>query len=145
VQRSFSRLGFSFLAGLCDLNSEFDVLQSAGVFLNSSEAIDPTFAFSGPNGPSIFPNTTLGLRIKWQPTPSIYLQTVVLNGLAGDPDDPSGTHVILGRGNGVLWTTEAGYLFRPAPTAVPGSPHRARLERFAVLNYEAKVAAGAWY
>ena len=71
------------LVGLYDLNTEFDALESAGLFLNSSQGIGPEFAQSGLNGPSIFPTTTLGLRAKWAPGSRFYLESVVLNGLAG--------------------------------------------------------------
>jgi porin len=145
VERRFSVAGLSVLAGLYDLNSEFDELRSASVFLKSSHGIDPTFALSGRNGPSIFPTTTLGLRLKWEPAPRVYLQTVVLNGLAGNPHNPSGTQLILNGDNGVLWTTEAGVLWWRATPAAAGLTGHRRLRRFAGSDYDAKVAVGTWY
>jgi len=40
-------------AGLVDLNSEFDVQETGGLFLNSAHGIGPDFSQSGLNGPSI--------------------------------------------------------------------------------------------
>ena len=56
----------SFKAGLYDLNTEFDVVETAGLFINSSHGIGPDFSQSGVNGPSIFPTTSLGIRVKAQ-------------------------------------------------------------------------------
>ena len=47
----------SLLAGLYNLSSEFDYLQSASVLLNGSFGTGPEFAFSGVGGPSIYPAT----------------------------------------------------------------------------------------
>jgi porin len=52
--------GNSFKLGLIDLNGDFDVQSVGGHFINSSHGIGPDFSQSGLNGPSIFPNTTLG-------------------------------------------------------------------------------------
>ncbi len=62
-QQSFNNEKFSFLFGLFDLNSEFDVIETAGLFSNSSHGIGPDFSQSGANGPSIFPTTSLSLRL----------------------------------------------------------------------------------
>jgi porin len=159
VQRNFPRFGLSVLAGFYDVNSEFDDLESADLFANASQGIDPTFAMSGPNGPSVFPTTTIGARVEWMPVPSIDLQTVVLNGVAGDPNDPRGTRLILNRHNGVLWTVEVDYLLRssnPACSArhgpCPMSRRRSRVPdwrhhigRFAEPEYDAKVGLGIWH
>lgn len=45
-------------AGLIDLNSEFDAIDTAGLFINSSHGIGPDFSQTGENGPSIFPSTS---------------------------------------------------------------------------------------
>lgn len=54
----------SILTGLFDLNSEFDLIETAGLFLNSSQGIGSNFSQTGLNCPSIFPNTSLWLRTK---------------------------------------------------------------------------------
>jgi porin len=158
VQRNFPGLGLSVLAGLYDLNSEFDDMESADLFANASQGIDPTFAFSGTSGPSIFPTTTIGARLVWMPTPSLVLQTAILDGVAGDPGNPRGTHVILSRRDGALWATEAAYLVPSCSAAAsPGGGRRIgrcpstsadgrrRIGRFAEPSYDAKLAVGIWY
>ncbi|MFO1400304.1 MAG: hypothetical protein U1F30_03680 [Steroidobacteraceae bacterium] len=51
-------------AGLYDLNAEFDSVETAGLFVNSSHGVNPTLGLSGTNGPSIFPVTALALRVQ---------------------------------------------------------------------------------
>lgn len=99
-------------AGLYDLNSEFDVIGSGGLFLNSSHGIGPDFAQTGVNGPSIFPTTSLAVRVRARPTEALCLQVVVLDAVSGNPDDPFGTHVILDSGEGALVAAEVAVLSR---------------------------------
>ena len=99
----------SILAGLYDLNSEFDVIENAGLFLNSSHGIGADFAQSGENGPSIFPSTSLTARLKIQPFKHFYIQAAALDGIPGNPDVDHGTHVHLGDGDGTLLTLETAW------------------------------------
>jgi porin len=48
--------------GLYDLNSEFDSIETAGLFINPSHGIGPDLSQTGEEGPSIFPVTSLGVR-----------------------------------------------------------------------------------
>jgi porin len=116
----------SFKIGLYDVNSEFDVIETCGLFNNSSFGIGPDFSQSGLNGPSIFPTTSLGLRIKVQPLDGFYIQSVVLDGVPGDPDNPRGTHIILKEDDGLLIAGELGY-------------------RKQINGKYNKVALGAWF
>lgn len=100
----------SYLVGLYDLNSEFDVIENAGLFLNSSFGIGPDFSQSGENGPSIFPTTSIALRVKVQPSDRFYVQSAVLDGVSGDPQNPTGTSIKFGHGDGILLSTEVAYL-----------------------------------
>jgi porin len=95
--------------GLYDLNSEFDVMETAGLFINSSFGIGADFSQSGQNGPSIFPTTSLGLRLYYPLTRNSYAQAVVLDGVPGDPNNEKGTHIDLNSGDGLLYTAEFGY------------------------------------
>lgn len=101
------RLSFKF--GLYDLNSEFDVIETAGLFINSSFGIGPDYAQSGLNGPSIFPTTAVALRLAFHLMDDLYLQAAVLDGVPGDPDDPYGTHIRFGSDDGLLLAAEIGY------------------------------------
>jgi porin len=93
---------FCFKFGLLDLNSEFDVKNTAQVFINPSHGIGPDFAQSGENGPSIFPTTSLALLFRANLAENIYFQTGFFDGVAGHPDNHSGTHIILNNDDGLL-------------------------------------------
>jgi porin len=100
----------SLLAGLYNLNSEFDVIDTASVFINSSFGIGKDYSQTGTNGPSIFPITSVGLRVKAEPIEQTYVQIAVLDGVAGDPDDLHGTQIQLGKGDGALIAAELGWV-----------------------------------
>jgi porin len=134
----------SFLAGLYDLNSEFDVIEPASLFLNASQGIDPTFAFSGLNGPSVFPYTTLAFRAKLEPGGGFYAQAAVLNGVAGNPDDPNGTRVIFPKGGGALLAAEAGWRTTAPGREVRKQAARESVRRYVKPVYSQKIALGLW-
>lgn len=96
---------WSVLGGLHDFNSEFDVLENAALFTNSSFGIGPDVSQVGP---SIFPTTALALRLRVEPCPVSYLQVAVYDGVPGDPDNENRTQVILGEGDGQFYAGEFG-------------------------------------
>jgi porin len=102
----------SLLAGLYDLNGEFDVLETATLLINSSFGVGKDFSQSGENGPSIFPSTSMGVRIGAQPVENAYARVAVLDGVPGDPDDSSTApdFFAFDGDEGVLCVAEAGYL-----------------------------------
>ena len=110
IQKEWANGDFSALFGLYDLNGEFDVRDSAGLFINPSQGIGPDYSQAGENGPSIFPTTSLALRLRGQFSPTWYGQLAVLDGVPGDPDDATGTHIILDGDDGFLLAGEFGYL-----------------------------------
>ncbi len=93
--------------GLYDLNSEFDSIDTAGLFLNASHGIGPEYAQSGLNGPSIFPVTSLALRLRRESTHS-YWQLAALDAVPGDRDDPARSGVHLAGDEGALFAAEWG-------------------------------------
>ena len=97
----------SIKAGLYDLNSEFDALDAAGLFVSSANGIGTDFAQSGRNGPSIFPSTSLAVRFQIEPEEGWAVRAAVLDGVPGDPDNPSHTAIKLGEGDGTLMAGEA--------------------------------------
>jgi len=96
----------SLRVGLYDLNSEFDALDSRGLFINSTYGIGQDFAQTGENGPSIFPATALGARLAWTPVDRWLLEVAVVDGVPGDPDDPRRTSIDLSSDDGALIATE---------------------------------------
>jgi porin len=101
---------FSIRAGLYDLNSEFDAIETASLFHNSSHGIGPDYSQSGINGPSIFATTSLALRAIVSATDNLNLMVAALDGTPGDPEDPYGTHVRLEDDDGVLLAGEVSYV-----------------------------------
>ncbi len=99
---------FSVLTGLYDLNSEFDVDDNSGLFINPSFGIGPDFSQSGINGPSIFPTTSLAVRLKYE-NENIFAKIAVFDGVSGDPDKPEGTQIKLAKDDGLLIVGEVGY------------------------------------
>jgi len=99
----------AILVGLYDADTEFDVKETAGVFMNGGFGTGLDLSESGLNGPCIFPTSCVGVRVGYRPTPAYYLQVAVLDGVAGDPDDPHGTQVHLDADDGILVLGEAGY------------------------------------
>ncbi len=139
---------FSVLAGLYDLSSEFDVLSAAGLFINSSFGTGAELAASRPRGPSIFPVTSVGLRVRLGLQQAShyagYLQAVALDGLPGHPEHPRGTHIVFGRNDGLLLVAEAGALMRLEAPLPDGSPIRLA-SRLHEHTHQHKLALGVWY
>jgi porin len=110
IQKQFLDEKLSVLFGLYDLNSEFYVSHSTGIFLHPSPGIGSELAQTGLNGPSVFPTSSVALRVSVFPTPETYVQAVVLDGVPGDPDNPRGTHIQFNDGDGALRVFEVGYI-----------------------------------
>ena len=100
----------SFKLGLFDLNSEFDVNETGSLFINSSHGIGPDFSQSGDNGPSIFPVTSLALRVQYAISDDWDVRAAVLDSAPGDPDRPARNAIKLD--DGVLLVGESE--FRPS-------------------------------
>jgi porin len=112
----------SLRAGVYDVNSEFDALPSAALFLNSSQGIGVDLAQTGANGPSIFPTTGLALRYRHEAANGWSLIAAAVDGVPGDPERPRATSFRFSSDEGALGIVEASY-------------SNGRL---------AKLAAGAW-
>ncbi len=87
VQKEIGGGAGAVKAGLIDLNANFDVQETAALFLNSSDGIGPDFSDSGLNGPSIFPTPALAVTAFWRPAAGWTAQAGVFDGVAGDPND----------------------------------------------------------
>jgi porin len=95
------------LVGLYDLNSEFYANDSAGLLIAPAFGIGSELAATGPNGPSIFPSTSLAVRLKWTPREDVYVQDPALNANAGVLGDPGGVDTSFD--SGALVIAEAGW------------------------------------
>lgn len=138
----------SLLAGLYDLNSEFDVIESAAVFVHSSYGIGPELSQSGRNGASVFPTTALALRAKTLVTDRIVLQMAALDGVPGDLGDPHGTQVNVSRDQGAMLIAEGAWVLDDDGGEDAVSLARQRRERvgrgWGEVPYRLKLAAGVW-
>ena len=94
------------LAGLRDLNADFHVVETGGLFLNSSHGIGVEFSQTGENGPSIFPNSALTLRASMTPREGLGLRFAVIDAVANNPERPQDTRIRVGRDEGALLTSE---------------------------------------
>lgn len=104
----------SVLGGLYDLNSEFYVTESSGVFIHPSFGIGAEVAQTGA---SLFPTTGLGLRVRGELNDQLYGQVVVLDAVPGNPNKSKGTHVRLSSKEGALWVGELGWRLGDASDA----------------------------
>ncbi len=100
---------FSIRAGLYDLNSEFDSIETGGLFLGSAHGIGSDFSQTGLNGPSIFPVTSLALRVRTALGAGGYGQFAILDGVPGDPNDPGSNEIDLSHDDGALAVAELGW------------------------------------
>lgn len=136
LQQGFADEKLQVLAGLYPIDSEFFVIESAGLLIN------PTFGTPGDlaltRGPSIFNNSAFGLRVKLQnEEKSLYAMGAVLDGIPNDPAHPKRTAVKFDAGDGAFYIGELGW--KPAATdhAFGG---------FTGEKYDgvSKLAFGAW-
>lgn len=118
----------SVKAGLYNLNSEFDTTQSGGFFLLSSHGIGPDFSQSGRNGPSIFPVTSLAVRLEGRLGKNWLARVAVLDGLPGDPGRPAATVIKLSGRDGALVVGEVNYLKGGTKAAIGAWTYTARFE-----------------
>ncbi len=148
IQEYLDRDRLSLLAGLYNVNSEFDAIGSADLFLNSSFGIEPALGQSGVNGPSIFPVTSLAFRARMLLGDGWHLEAAVADGIPGDPLDPGGTKIHLGGGDGAFMVAQVGYLHPAVGGLIGVQPSTIRRRRAGRGNGEAphdlEVAAGVW-
>ncbi len=108
IQQDFEDY-FSLLLGMHDLNSEFYVTDSSGLFLNSNFGIGVDLAQTGANGPSIFPQTAPAIRVALRPLDSFELRLAAYNGRAGNPDSVKQSYARYDSDDGLLTIAEATY------------------------------------
>ncbi|MFZ4619097.1 MAG: carbohydrate porin [Bacteroidota bacterium] len=122
-EQSFPSADLSFLIGVFDLNAEFYVTPSSALFLNGSHGVGIDLGQTGLNGPSVFPNTSLAMRLRYAPEDRISYSAAVFDGRPGAPDNCNSFDLSLNGQDGYFLIGEAAY------------------ERSGSL----KCAVGAWY
>lgn len=142
VEKVIPGTGISLLGGLYDVNSEFNMLPSAQLFINSSHGIGAAMGTSGRAGPSIFPITSLGARLKMKLAPGLYLQGAAVDGIPSDPGSTGGTRIYLRKEDGLLVTGEITYL---AGGAAKGRRALPMLRRNDEPEAPARIAVGGWH
>ncbi len=109
VQQALIEGKFSVLLGVHDLNSEFYVTDSSGLFLNACLGVGTELATTGANGPSIFPIPAPAVRLKFEPLASIYLQAAAFDTENTDPKQPGKTDLRTSLNDGALLIAELAY------------------------------------
>lgn len=130
LQKSFADGNGSLLFGLYDWNSENNITDSSLAFLNSSFGMGAELSQAPVNGGvavSTYPQAAVGLRLLLENN-GAYVNTAVLDGVAGNPQDPVGTTIRLNADDGAFLATEVGYKTPKKDTNAP----------------LAKYAMGAW-
>jgi porin len=124
VEQNLFNNDLSILIGLYDLNTEFDTRESSIIFINPSFGIGFDFSQSGLNGPSIFPYTSLAIRIKARLSDSMEIIGAMFDGVPGSLEHESSFRVNLSQEEGSLIATELIY----------SSP-----------NDQTRLSIGCWY
>lgn len=109
IEQKFLKEKFSLLLGLYDLNSEFDVREASDIFINPSFGIGFDFSQSGMNGPSVFPYTSLAIRLKAKLSDTFEIIGAVFDGVPGSIDNERSFQIKLSAEEGALIATELIY------------------------------------
>ena len=151
VQKNFFDGKYSVLAGMYDLNSEFDILIPATYFINSSFGIGAEYAQSGLNGPSIFPYSSLALRFTGKIHDQLLVKLAVLDAVPGDPTDPDANPVRLSAEEGALLAGEIsfypyrGHQISQRDIERRDVTRRVKVGRKRPENNFDKINIGGWY
>lgn len=92
------------------------------MFVHPTYGISAELAGTGKNGPSVFPTSSFGIRLKTEPVPGYYLQAITLDGVPGDPANPEDTFIKFNEGDGALNVIEGGF-----PLSSPDHAHNNKL------------------
>jgi porin len=101
------------LLGIYDLQTQFAHTQPTELFLNRAFGLTTPLFITGDgagfNGPSSYPNTTLGMRVKQEINDQWTAKFGLLNGLADNPAAPTSSQIIINSKTGVLAIGEVDY------------------------------------
>lgn len=133
----------SVLVGVYDVNSEFDAVDVAGLFLHSSFGNGAEFGLSGPNGPGAYPATGLAVRLATAPLPGLRLRFVAADGSPASPGS-AGLDFAWRQDDGTLLAAEA--VHRPGREKTREAPRGGRrfLGRTEVTGSPTRIGVGVW-
>jgi porin len=143
IEKSFFKESLSIRAGLYPIDSEFYVTDTSGLFLAPPYGMSNEIAQT--DTPAIFPLGALAVRAKYiSPGKNLYVQAALLDGVAGDPNHPYGTHIRLGHGEGTMSIVEFGYIPQEQDSAgETGKPEAAETNKEKAETFN-KTAIGFW-
>lgn len=114
IEQSFAEGNAAVLVGLYPIDTEFQVVEFAGLFVQPPYGAAPDVALT--RGPSIFNKPAFGVLAKWGSAErGPYAMAAVLDGIPGDPDHPKGTHIRFRAGDGTMQIAEIGCRLPAAP------------------------------
>lgn len=154
LQKSFADDSLEVLAGIYQVDSEFYVTETSGLFLQppygmANDLGQPNLV--GANAAPIYPIGALAMRVKYtSPDKNVYLQAAVTDGVPGAPNNPAarGTQIRLDKGDGTLAIVEFGYTPQqsepPFEAAKPGQLIEPELKVHEEHETFNKTAVGFW-
>ena len=97
------------LFGLYDIETEFGVTRPMDMFMNGAYAWNAALDVSGRNGPSTYPNTALGLRIRQHIGKEWTIRVAVLDGVPDSVKHPNSNAITINNTNGAFFIGEVDY------------------------------------
>jgi len=104
--------GTNILIGKFDVQQQFGTTHPMDLFANKAQAMTMTYFTAGLinlNFPSVYPDTSVGVRIKQQINDQWSVKVAVLNGEADSPDATNSSAVVFAPKYGVLGLGEVDY------------------------------------
>lgn len=142
LQQKFRAGRLSVLMGIYDLNSEFDVTETAGLFINSSHGMGPEFSQSGKNGAPTFPYPDLAVRLKIEVKENFYWQSVIMDGVPGNPERPQAIDFRIHKKNGALLASEFSFIKGDEKIVSSKYPGKRKQRRCHRLGYKKPRISG---
>jgi porin len=100
----------NLLFGIYDAETEFGITRPMDIFFNGAYAWTTTLDQSGLNGPSTYPSTSLGFRIRQKFSDQWSVQAAVLDGVPDSLRYPNITAVNINKNAGALILAEVDYV-----------------------------------
>lgn len=99
----------ALLVGIHDISTEFNITDSSLNFLNGSFGTGTEFASAGPNGPSIYPLSAVGIRHLGQINNEWSVRSGLYDANPGDASTYRSLHSDVGNQNGYLLLSELAF------------------------------------